>query len=295
MGYRERRLARADRLRDWASTRRQKSRAAFKAVDRICDGIPMGQPILVGHHSERHARRDQERIHNGMSKGIEHQHMAESMSSRADEIERQAENAIYSDDSDATERLAEKIAGLEAQRARINAINKIVRMKKLTEDERVAKLVADCGVAEAVARLYFTPDFCGRIGIPSYEVQNLGGNITRLRNRLEQLGGVAPAERPVVESGETATARAGLVVAAGMTTPRRARKQPRPVWTVSGNVAFWRPMLERLGGSWYHGTCSFWEDPAGELEAALQDEEREAQERKSVEPGPIEAETEAVD
>jgi protein-L-isoaspartate O-methyltransferase len=39
-------------------------------VSRIADGIPMGQPILVGHHSERHARRDAEKIQSGMRKAV---------------------------------------------------------------------------------------------------------------------------------------------------------------------------------------------------------------------------------
>jgi phospholipid N-methyltransferase len=32
--------------------------------------IPMGQPILIGHHSERHARKDAERIENGIRKAV---------------------------------------------------------------------------------------------------------------------------------------------------------------------------------------------------------------------------------
>jgi hypothetical protein len=43
---------------------------AKAAVDTIADGIPIGQPILVGHHSERRARRDAEKIRDGMSKAV---------------------------------------------------------------------------------------------------------------------------------------------------------------------------------------------------------------------------------
>jgi hypothetical protein len=35
--------------------------------------IPFGQPILVGHHSEGRARRDQGRIESGMRAGVESQ------------------------------------------------------------------------------------------------------------------------------------------------------------------------------------------------------------------------------
>ena len=50
-----------------------------------------------------------------------------SMNSRADELERQADRAIYSDDHDAIEKLTARIAALEAERERIKAVNKAVR------------------------------------------------------------------------------------------------------------------------------------------------------------------------
>jgi len=41
------------------------------------DGIPLGQPILVGHHSERRARRDAERIDNGIRRMVEEHELAD--------------------------------------------------------------------------------------------------------------------------------------------------------------------------------------------------------------------------
>lgn len=43
----------------------------FATVDRILDMIPAGQPILVGHHSERRHRRDLERMDRAMGRGVE--------------------------------------------------------------------------------------------------------------------------------------------------------------------------------------------------------------------------------
>lgn len=43
---------------------------AHEGVERIASGIPLGQPILVGHHSQRRAERDQQRMHRGMDKAI---------------------------------------------------------------------------------------------------------------------------------------------------------------------------------------------------------------------------------
>lgn len=171
MTYRERREARAERLRGWAETREAKSASAFAGVNRITEGIPFGQPILVGHHSERHARRDQDRIWNGMEKGIEHADKAASMNSRADEIERQADQAIYSDDPDAIERLTEKLAGMEAKRELMKARN--VEFRKSHKAELKAE-------PSAYQRSLMMPH-------QSYELQNLGGNISRARERLASL------------------------------------------------------------------------------------------------------------
>lgn len=61
---------RADRFEGYSENRLKDAHQAKEAVDRIADGIPLGQPILVGHHSERHARRDAAKIENGMRKAV---------------------------------------------------------------------------------------------------------------------------------------------------------------------------------------------------------------------------------
>lgn len=61
---------RAERFDGYSERRMADANAARKAVHEIADNIPFGQPILVGHHSERHARRDAERIENGMRKAV---------------------------------------------------------------------------------------------------------------------------------------------------------------------------------------------------------------------------------
>ena len=66
----ERAEERADRFADYRRSRQAEGEAAHRAVDQIADGIPFGQPILVGHHSERRARRDAERIESGMRRAI---------------------------------------------------------------------------------------------------------------------------------------------------------------------------------------------------------------------------------
>lgn len=66
----ERAEDRADRFDSYSERRAQEAQQQHNAVDRLVEHIPLGQPILVGHHSERAARRDAERIQNGMRKAV---------------------------------------------------------------------------------------------------------------------------------------------------------------------------------------------------------------------------------
>jgi hypothetical protein len=124
--------------------------------------------------------------------------------------------------------------------------------------------------AVAAAKL-LEPDCCGRVGFPAYSLQNLGGTITKERRRLATLQAAKTSVGTAVVSphAETATARAGLIITETMTTPRKAWKQPRAVWNVSGNLAYWRPILvDQLGGTAYGGVISFWSDPTEAIDAA---------------------------
>ncbi len=62
---------RADRFGDYQQKRAADGDRAHQGVKAITSGIPFGQPILVGHHSERRARRDVERIDNGMRRAVQ--------------------------------------------------------------------------------------------------------------------------------------------------------------------------------------------------------------------------------
>ncbi|MFX2611007.1 DUF3560 domain-containing protein [Enterobacter mori] len=64
----ERQEARAERFTGYSDKRAAESAQALVQVDALASSIPMGQPILVGHHSERRAQRDQQKIENGMQR-----------------------------------------------------------------------------------------------------------------------------------------------------------------------------------------------------------------------------------
>lgn len=62
--------ARAERAENFATARAQQAAAARDAVSAFTEHMPLGQPILRGHHSERRARKDAERIENGMRRAV---------------------------------------------------------------------------------------------------------------------------------------------------------------------------------------------------------------------------------
>jgi hypothetical protein len=202
MTYRERLEARLERRRQWAESRDKKAAAGFQRAANIADHIPMGQPILVGHHSERHARRDQERIHAGMNAGVESQDMAYHHRSKASGLEIQLARSIFSDDEDATAKIEDRIKSLEAKREARKAVNKIVHStpKDQWTPEKETFLVA-LGLSQGAAKGLFTPDFCGRVGFPSYSLTNLGANIRRLKERIKSIETQTARTEAATEAG----------------------------------------------------------------------------------------------
>lgn len=103
---------------------------------------------------------------------------------------------IMAGDSDAVQRLKDKIAKAEQWQERMKQINKAVRkVLNLPQDQRVAKLaeaLKEMGhngktPLEHVADNLLRPDFAGRIGMPGYELTNNNANIRRMRERLESI------------------------------------------------------------------------------------------------------------
>lgn len=61
---------RAERFDEFSDKRASDATRARDAVKQLADGIPFGQPILVGHHSERKARKHAQQIENGMRHAV---------------------------------------------------------------------------------------------------------------------------------------------------------------------------------------------------------------------------------
>lgn len=211
MTRRERLERKAELRREWAQKRTARADAAFSRAHEIGSHIPMGQPILVGHHSERHARADAARIDGAMRAGCESADMAKHHTGKAAGIEQQLERTIFSDDADAVEQLQAKIEKAEKWQETMKAVNGIIRRKPKNEPtpDKLAELVA-LGIGESVAGKLFTPDFAGRIGFPDYETKNNNTNIRRMKERVASITATtdrkeaaAEAENGVTIEGDT--------------------------------------------------------------------------------------------
>lgn len=165
MTYRDRREARAERLREWAGKREDRAAAVFEAGKPFTSDYAFNtQPGHIPFRARLIARED--RAHESLGK-------AAGMRSRADGIEGQLAGSIYDDDPDAVGQLRARIASLEAEREAAKAVN--AEYRKAHKAELAA-------IGSAFLRNQAMP-------YPSYHFQNLSGNLSRQRARLARLEG----------------------------------------------------------------------------------------------------------
>ena len=118
-----------------------------------------------------------------------------------------ARRPIRSDDADAIEQLHEKVAKLQRNQDLMKAVNKIIRRKKGSKDDKVLEIMAEFGFSEDRTRELFEPSYQG-LGFPSYATTNNSANIRRIKQRitgLEREAARPPAEDVEIEGGITIT------------------------------------------------------------------------------------------
>lgn len=91
----EKAAARAERSVNRAEKAKQRSDSLYNTASEMASVIPMGQPILVGHHSEKRDRRYREQIHNKMGQSVREQEKAEYYRSKAESAEWTARGEKY--------------------------------------------------------------------------------------------------------------------------------------------------------------------------------------------------------
>lgn len=114
----QRATERAERFENYSENRVKDAEQARKQVESIVEHIPFGQPILVGHHSERRARKDAERVDNGMRKSIKMWDTSKYWAARA---EAAISDAKYKERPDVRARRIKKLEAEQRKKERTKA------------------------------------------------------------------------------------------------------------------------------------------------------------------------------
>jgi hypothetical protein len=182
MTRRERLENRAAKRTEWAEKAEAKSnQAAIRATQMIAN-IPAGQPILVGHHSERGHRATLRRSDNAMRTACEMGKKAENHEQKAAGIEAMLDRTIFSDDSNAVEALEARIKANEAEREKMKKINVLYRKG---DEEGLKEIGID--YSDLTAKLAALGPYFGKAPHMPFEMSNLGQRITNDKKRLEQI------------------------------------------------------------------------------------------------------------
>jgi hypothetical protein len=181
--YEERREARIERLRERAEQARQESQAAYERSNAAVAGIPMGQPILIGHHSEKRHRAALKRCHAAMDASCAALDKARELERRA--LAAEKNTAISSDDPEALAKLTEKLENLRGQQEFYKAVNAAYRAWK-KKPESLEETGFSDRVKEQIRNWKPTYSF-DKQPMPPYLLSNNNANIKRVEERIQQL------------------------------------------------------------------------------------------------------------
>ncbi len=182
--YQERIESKKERLESRAEKAQEESNTRYDNAHHLGHALPFGQPILVGHHSERKHRRLIENIDTNMRKSVEAQKKADYLEAKAESV---GSAGIASDDPEAIQKLKEKLTGLERSQEMMKAINKVIRSKHMNDADRIEYMQQTHKLSEKQAKALLEGDFCGRVGYPSYALQNNSAVIRSTKQRIEEL------------------------------------------------------------------------------------------------------------
>jgi hypothetical protein len=180
MTRRERLEAKLAKRKQWAEKAEARAEQRSATVHSILEPIPLGQPVLVGHHSEKRHRRALDRADANMRKAAEESALAHHHTQKADGLARQLDRSIFSDDPDAVEQLRAKVAALTVQRDAFKNLNAWWRKRGTmrgcpgVSDEQAAKLDAEIPTRYSWERQ----------PVPKWRIANLGAEIRRAAERI---------------------------------------------------------------------------------------------------------------
>lgn len=183
--YNERKENREAYYLEQSEKQAEKSTRLSNESRKMVECIPMGQPILVGHHSEAGHRNLLKKSWNKLGQSVEAGKKSDYYADKAEAVRNN--NAISSDDPEAVVKLKEKIASLQASQDLMKAANKIIKSKKKTDEQKKEELLK-LGLKEShIVELNDTGRKWWGAGFAPFELTNNNANIRRLKKRLEAL------------------------------------------------------------------------------------------------------------
>ena len=194
--YELRQLARKERYQNAALKASSLSRAAHMKARNMTSVIPFGQPILIGHHSERRDRNYRKKIAKNFGTAFELQDKAAYYEDKAAGV---GTAGISSDDPAAIKKLRDELASVEHSQKTMKAVNAALRANKEPE-----------AAAAALVALGFNEDDAANLikikGFRPYALGNNNANARRIKLRIAQLEKLR-AREPVEVSTENYTYR----------------------------------------------------------------------------------------
>lgn len=194
--YEEKQEARRERYEARADAARGEATRRYNAAMNVARNL-QGEPIKVGHHSERGHRALLKRMDNDMRKSCEADRKAAHYDSKAAGV---GMGGISSDDPDAPAKLKERIESAQASQQYMKDVNAAWRKAKKPSPD-------DAAGWEKVAATLKTPvdefdtirrsmrfDPLNRGPFAGYALSNNTANIKRMQKRLEELEAAAKAE-----------------------------------------------------------------------------------------------------
>ena len=202
-GFDAKRQARIDRHESRAEKARRLASQIEASAHKRASAIPFGQPILIGHHSERGDRNYRGRITRDFERAMRLRAYADACDRKA--IAAESHRAIFSDDPAAADKLRAKLAEREIKQTHMKKLNNAWRKSG-------AQGLRDCGLtpaqAESVVQSIERAHSWGKQPFPSYALTNNNAEIRRLKQRLIE----ADAKAMRSERADEATVRDGVTV-----------------------------------------------------------------------------------
>ena len=218
---------RAERFEDYSDNRQDDADRAHAAVHAIADNIPLGQPILVGHHSERHARKDAKKIERGMRKAVQMWETAKYWERRAAGARRHAEYVLRPDVRH------RRIKGLEADQRR--------HAKSKAEAEKALAIWTNPKLTQDLAVRFAGSTMSGHLQLPRKE-----GDDPTFSGRQTAYGALTDSHVPRLYAPRTL---AEVIDAARQHYPAMIADCDRWLQHIENRIAYERAMLGEDGGT----------------------------------------------